>query len=393
MIQGISELANWLSLICTSIAAIGCIYAVAAGLLTRRFAQQTVTESKSYSNVTILKPLHGMEHELRANLMTFCRQDYPAEVQIIFGVQHPNDPAIAVVHGIMEALPEADIRLVVNASLHGTNRKVSNLINMSKDIKHDVIVLADSDMAVEDGYLRKVVDALQQPGVGLVTCLYKGHGANGIWSQIAAMGIEFHFLPSVIVGLATGLARPCFGSTIALRAETLREIGGFQSVANRLADDHALGQAVSALGLRTSIPPFLVSHTCADDKLAGLFRHELRWVRTIQIIDPVGYVGSGVTHALPFALLAAVLGGFSAPGLYLVALALASRLYLQLEVSRRFGLPRALLWFAPIRDMLSFAVYLACFFSSRIDWRGQSFTVTSDGTLVPSAPGQQRKVG
>lgn len=393
MSESIAELAKWLSLICTSISLIGCFYALTAAFLTRRFARRTVPSADRYESVTILKPLHGNEANLHANLLSFCRQIYPVPVQIVFGVQNPHDAAIPIVRSLISAFPDKDIELVVNASMHGSNRKVSNLINMSRVAKHEVIVLADSDMRVDPDYLLRISDSLSQPGVGLVTCLYHGDAANGFWSRLATMAIDFHFLPSVIVGLATGLANPSFGSTIALRRSTLDAIGGFEILSNRLADDYALGEAVRAHGLKIAIPPFLVAHTCPDDSFMRLFRHEIRWARTTNSIDTAGYIGSGVTHALPFALIAALLQGFDSFGMGLLVVALACRLYLQVEVTRSFRLLWSSLWLAPLRDLISFSVYIGCFVRSKVDWRGQSFIVKADGTLVPSATGQQRKVG
>ncbi len=391
MLETISEAGKLLSLICTSLALIGCLYALVASFLVRRFASRANSSHPGQSSVTILKPLYGAEVNLESNLASFCNQIYDGEVQILFGVQSPQDPAISVVSRLIEAFPDKNLRLIVDATQHGTNRKVSNLINMARYIEHDIVVLADSDMRVEPDYLGHLAAALQADNVGVVTCLYRGNSAAGFWSHLSAMAIEFHFLPSVIMGLALGLARPCFGSTIALRRETLDKIGGFKAFADQLADDYAIGEAVLRLGQKIAIPAFLVAHTCPERSFGELFRHELRWARTISVVDPLGFIGSGVTHALPFASIAALLRGFDMLGCGLIALALASRLILQLEVSRDFKLRWAYLWLAPMRDFFSFMVYLACFMTSRIDWRGQSFTVNSDGTLVPSASNQQEK--
>ena len=198
--------------------------------------------------VTILKPLHGLEPNLYANLAGFCAQDYPSPVQIVFGVDDPADPAIAVVRKLIADFPDRDLTLVINARRHGENRKVSNLINMARQALHEVLVVSDSDIVVAPDYLDHIVAALAQPGVGLVTCLYRGAAAAGIWSRLSAAAIDYHFLPNVLVGLKLGLAAPCFGSTIALRRKTLAEIGGFEAVADQLADDYALGALVRRAG-------------------------------------------------------------------------------------------------------------------------------------------------
>jgi ceramide glucosyltransferase len=198
------------------------------------------------------------------------------------------------------------------------------------------------------------------------------------------MAINHHFLPNVLVGLRLGLARPCFGSTIAIRGATLDRIGGFGSFANRLADDYAIGKAVRDLGLRVAVPPLIVDHVCSEPTWRALVRHEVRWARTIRLIDPAGHAGSIVTHPLPFALAAAVLAGFSAFGLGIIALALVCRVLAPVQIDRMCGRHRGSLWLVPFRDLLSFAMFLASFLPGRVMWRGQRFTVQSDGTLTPT---------
>ena len=240
---------------------------------------------------------------------------------------------------------------------HGANRKVSNLINMAQVARHPSLSLTDSDVAVGPNYLRTLAAALAQPGVGAVTCLYRGLPSGGFWSRLSAMAVHDHFLPATILGLALGLARPCLGATIALSRETLSRIGGFETVANQLADDYAIGKAVRQAGLRVVLPPMLVAHAFEEKSLSEVVRHELRWARTIFTVDPVGYIGSGLTHALPLALIGAALRGFDALGLAAILCALACRLFLKYRLTREFELPNpdyALLF---VRDILSFAIY------------------------------------
>jgi ceramide glucosyltransferase len=247
-----------------------------------------------------------------------------------------------------------------------------------------VIVLSDSDIKVDRAYLRQVVAALDEPGVGLATCLYRGISDNTLWSRLAAMAINHHFLPNVLVGLRLGLARPCFGSTIALRRETLDRIGGLGRFADQLADDYAIGKAVRDLGLHVAVPSIIVDHVCSEPTFLGLARHELRWARTIRLVDPAGHAGSIVTHPLPFALVAAALGGFSGAGLGIIVLALVCRALAPVQIDRMRGSGGGSLWLTPLRDLLSFAILLASFLPGPVTWRGQRFAVRSDGTLTPT---------
>ena len=371
------------SIICYAIAAVGCIYALAAAWLTRDFAASSAApaEAGNAPGITILKPLHGAEPGLYSHLASFCAQDYPGPVQILFGVSDPNDPAIPIARRLISDFPELDLELVIDGHRHGTNRKVSNLINMAPRAKYDVLALSDSDIVVDRDYLKNIVAEIDKPDVGIVTCLYRGTTSASPWAHLAAAGIDHHFVPSVLVGLKLRLARPCFGSTIAIRKDTLAMIGGFQAVVEELADDYVMGDLVRRAGLTVAIAPFTVAHHCTHRTAWELFKHELRWARTIRFLDPVGYLGSAVTHALPFALLGTLLGGIT-PASGLVLVALACRFTVQVQVDRAFRRQGRRLWIGPVRDVLSFAIFLASFLGRAVEWRGHRYKVEPSSKFV-----------
>jgi ceramide glucosyltransferase len=369
----------WLA--CTLLALFGCFYGVYAGLLARRFARGRGVLGCDPQPVSILKPLYGLEMGLEANLTTFTRQTYKGPIQIVCGVQNDDDSAVDIVNKLKSKWESHDITLVSAAERHGENPKISNVINLAKAAKHGIVILTDSDISVAPTYVHDVVTLLQQPGVGLVTCLYRGRTSARIWSKLASAAIDQHFLPGVLVGLELGLAKPCFGSTIALRTDTLARIGGFGAFADTLADDYAIGKAVRDLGLTVTVAPFVVGHTFAEASGAELIAHELRWVRTIRQVDPMGYAGSVVTHPLPFALAALAVGGFTAITLAVLALVLACRLFVSIEVGRIPGGDRVPLWLTPLRDLLSFAVFALSYLPGTVRWRGASYTINADGSL------------
>jgi ceramide glucosyltransferase len=382
MVQLLGESATYVSFVCYIAAILGCAYALFAIWAARGFACATPPSPPTkVPPITILKPLHGPEPNLYANLATFCQQDYPAPVQLVFGVANPDDPAAAVVRRLIADCPGRDLALVINARRHGANAKVSNLINMQPAARHETIVIADSDIVVPPDYLTSVAAHLNQPTVGLVTCPYRGLAAGGIWSRLAAAGIDYHFLPNVLVGLKLGLATPCFGSTIALTKTTLTKIGGLQSVADQLADDYALGMAARRAGLNVAIAPFIVTHVCAEQSLRELLLHDIRWARTIRAVDPIGFTGLGITYAVPLGLIGLALGGLT-PAALVVPVALACRFALQAEFTRLFGLRNGISWLGPARDILSFFVFVVSFFGRRVEWRGQHYGVATDKTLA-----------
>src|ERR1700693_4124084 len=303
-------MAQWLMVFCLAVAVVGCAYALGAAVMVRRFGVGSVLTASTFPGVTILKPLRGAEPRLYEKLASFCNQNYPGPVQMLFGVQEPTDAAIAVVKRLVADWPGRDLELVIHSNTGGPNPKVANLVGMQDRIRHDLVVLSDSDISVAPDYLARIVAALNLPDVGLVTCLYRGEPQASVWSRLDSMAIDYHFLPDVLVGLALGLARPCFGSTVALRRQTLYSIGGFEAFLDRLADDNAMGEAVRAAGMRVAIPHFVVVHASPVGSAGELWRHELRWARTVRAVSPLGYAGLCFTHPLPFALLAAWLMGF-----------------------------------------------------------------------------------
>jgi ceramide glucosyltransferase len=370
----------WSSIAALLIAIVGCGYLIAAALLVGRFARAPMPRSATAPAVTILKPLYGDEQGLFDNLASFAQQHYAGPVQIVCGVADAHDGAVAVVERLREVPATRDIELVIDPTLHGANRKVASLINMAPRIRHDIVIVSDSDIRVEPDYLARVSAAAQQQGVGAVTCPYHGVAAKGLWSQLGALAINAHFLPSVVVGVASGLAQPCFGSTVALARSTLDEIGGFAAFADRLDDDYAIGAAVRQRGHAVAIPPFTVAHLCNEPSLRELWRHELRWARTIRSIDPLGHAGSVVTHALPFALLALLLApwsGLLAPAATMTLAAVLCRVVLLRHVAQAFGLPPQPYWLLPFRDLLSFTVFVASFLGRSVSWKGHRYRLFS----------------
>ena len=379
---------TWIGWALAAFSLAGAAYAVFAALLVRRFMRARAEGPAAHPPVTILKPLYRCEPGLFENLESFCRQDYPGAVQIVFGVHDQADPATEVVRALKAKYPQADMTMVVDTAQHGANAKVSNLINMMGSARHDVLVLADSDIRVMPQWLVRVVEALQRPGVGIVTCLYTGEvvaGDRSFWSRLAAMGTSYEFLPNVVVGTSLGLAAPCFGSTIALARKTLDDVGGFTAFADCLADDYEIGRAVRAMGHTLAMPALGVAHTATEPGFLDLFRHERRWRHTIHRIDPAGNLGSIVTFGFAFAVIAAVLLNFSAVGLCAVAATLAARLFLKHRIDRLFGTYAGPFWLLPLRDLLSFAVFVNALFGESVHWRGTRFEIAPSGAMTQSA--------
>ncbi len=372
---------------CLDGAALGCAYLVVASVAVLRFPRARKASLQPAVPVTVLKPLHGGEPDLPQRLASFCRQDYGGPVEIVCGVSDRTDAAVQAVDAVRRENPATPITLIADCSECGSNRKISNLANMLLAAKHDVLVISDSDIEVGPRYLANIVSELQAPDVAGITCLYHGVAGPGRWSDQAALAINSHFLPNAVVGLTFRLAKPCFGSTIAMRRGTLSRLGGFRAFSDCLADDFAIGEALRSHGAAVAIPSFSVGHACFYDRLKSLLAHELRTARTIRSIDPVGHAGTILTHPFPLALLAAMLG--AADAMPLVVFALSCRMLLCLAVEHAFAVPRQRYWQIPLCDLLSFSVFIASFFGATVTWRGHSYRVGADGKLFAD----QKSVG
>jgi len=366
--------------ICFAAAFVGCILMLFEAAFVLSFRREKSAHGALSPAVTILKPLHGAEPGLAARLAALCRQDYAGPVQILCGTRDSAAPAVAAVRAAQRENPDASIELHVDPRQHGSNRKVSNLVNMLPRAEHDTIVLSDSDIVVGPDYLRRITALLARPRVGAVTCLYYGMGSEGLWARLSVLAINTHFLPQAITGLALKVTKPCFGATIALERSMLERIGGFNRFADELADDYAIGAAVRSAGYEVVTAPFLVGHHCFEHSLRQLVQHQIRVARTIKSIDPIGYAGTILTHPWPLALLG-MLSGSTTAALLAVA-ALASRVTLCRCVERRFGLSRENYWLIPLQDIVAFAVYVVSFFGESVHWRGADYRVTADGTLI-----------
>ena len=368
-----------------ALASLAMVYSLTALLAVRmrilppRSAAPGPSAAEGSPPVTVLKPLCGAEHEIYQCLRSFCDQDYP-RFQLVFGVSDSDDPAIDVVHRLQREFAHIDIQLAIDRRRHGSSPKVSNLINMMCLAQHDYLVLSDSDVRVGRDYLSKVVEPLLDPSVGIVTCTYRGWKRPGLWSLLGCLFIDEWFTPSVRVAAMSGSRAFAFGATIAMRRKVLADIGGFMSIANQLADDYRLGELTRRMGLRTVLSDVVVE-TCVDERNFGeLVRHELRWLRTIRAVRPMGYALSFVTYGVPVAALGSLLAAGAAAAVAMLGITAAARVMLHLTV-RKPGTALSHMLVLPLRDTLSFALWGWGFVTRRVHWRDDHFQVTRDGSV------------
>jgi hopanoid biosynthesis associated glycosyl transferase protein HpnI len=346
-------------------------------------SDQSSVQPFSLPPVSILKPLKGIDLEMYESLRSHCLQDYP-EYEIVFGVSDINDPATAIVKRVQGEFPNRRLRLVLCDKVLGANRKVSTLAQMASIAEHDFLVVNDSDIRVAPDYLRSVMSKLTSPDTGLVTCLYRGVASGTLASRLESLSISTDFIPGVMAarqiegGLRFGL-----GSTLAFRKHDLRAAGGFEAIADYLADDYELGRRIAANHRKVQLAESVVETYLPAYDFAEFFSHQLRWARTIRTSRPGGYAGLIFTFTLPWAALTlAVVRGTAWPWILFAAAALirvSTALVIGRVVLRDKGTLRSL-WLLPIRDVLAVVFWVGGLAGRKIVWRGETFYL-EDGKL------------
>jgi len=385
-------IASWLLLAAVAgSTAYSCLALLAVVRFVRKRRNPSRTDrSKDYSPpVSLLKPLYGLDRELRRNLESFCRQDYPA-YEILFSVREESDAAVPVVRQLEKDFPRVPMRLLFTGPPLYPNAKVHALEALMEAATHEILVINDSGVRAEPDYLPGVVRPFADPATGLVTCIARSMPARGLWSVLEALGINTQFNPGVLTAWFLLGMQFSIGKTMVIRKQLVRQLGGFGSLGRYLADDFVLGERVAQAGYTVVLSEAVPDNLLADAGMRGSLRHRLRWERSSRRSRPAGYLGQIFLHNLPLAALAwacAPAGNLLAAALIaacigtrvLLAWACAG-LLLRDPAFRKYG------WLLPVQDLVSFGVWLWAFFGREILWRGARFTVQKGGTLRPSEP-------
>lgn len=344
-----------------------------------------------HPKVSILKPLHGLNAGTYQNLRSFCQQDYP-HYQIVFAVQDDADPSVEIVQKLMQEFPLQDIQLVVSNQAVGNNPKVNSLANAATEAKYKLWVIADSDIRVGKDYLRRIVQPLRYPGVGVVTCPYRSQG-EGWAANLAALRTAAEFHPNMLVSRCMEGVHFALGSTIAIRKELLTKLGGFEAVADYFADDVQLGRLPAMLGYRVVLSDYVVEQGLSADSLWAVLRQHIRWARGVRVAQPWVYIGKIITYGTVANLLLLWVSGAAWWSWMLLALTWAGRLLmgwvvgvgcLQDSSTRRYW------WLLPIYDLISFGVWCCGWMGNTIHWCNRQFRLLPGGKLQDMLTEQQK---
>jgi len=358
-------------------------------LAARRFPlHRRIADSSFAPAITLLKPLKGSDPTTIASLQSWLRQNYPGPVQLLFGIANAGDPAGAIVHELLAGHPGCDAQLVVCPESLGANGKVSTLIQLERQAKHDLILVSDADVRVPPDFLANVVAPLRDPRTGLVNCFYRLANPVTPAMRCEAVAINADFWSQVLQAATLKPLDFALGAVMLTRRALLAEAGGFPALANCLADDYQLGHRLARNGHRIVLSPVVVDCWDAPMNWRGVWKHQLRWARTIRTCRPAPYFFSILANATLWPLLwltASLVASktFCAPlvagGCLLIRMALARNLQRRLTPDRHLVSP---FWLVPVKDLLQAAVWAGAFLGNTIEWRGEKMRLRRDGTLV-----------
>jgi ceramide glucosyltransferase len=371
---------------------------LAAALRFRRQLAQARAHAEStpeanLPSVALLKPVHGLEPKLEANLESFFQQDYPS-FELVFGARTTDDPAFAVVARLRQRYPQVRVRLVASGEPQWPNAKVYSLDKMIAATDCEYLAISDSDIRVPKDFLRHVVPPVMEPKTGLLTCVYRGVPAGDLWSRLEALGMSVELASGVLVANMLEGMKFALGAVMVTRKECLQAIGGIAQTADYYSDDFVLGQRIAAAGYKVLLWEQNIGHVLLSHTFRKSFGDQLRWMKSTRYSRPSGHVGTGLTFATPFGLLAliscAALGNLRAG----IALAMASVLNRIVQaVAVGWGIvhdPRALrdCWLFPLRDFLGSIVWAGSFTGRTFFWRGEKYRFERSGKIVAQRQAQ-----
>jgi len=327
--------------------------------------------------VSLLKPVRGVDFASYENFRSFCTLNYP-EYEILFCINEMDDPAVPVIQRLAKEFPERRIVIFSGAPQIGTNRKVNNLALLTRQARYEHLVQSDGDVRVGPDYLREVVAPFADTAVGVVSCFYRGVAETNFWAELEAIGAASDFLAGALVANLPGEVTFALGASVAITKSWLAKIGGYEALADFLADDYEIGNRVHKAEGKVLLSREAVWTMYPAQTADGFWEHQERWARTVRTVRPASFLGLIFTHGLPLAILAALI----APAAWIAAAYLVAYAVLRLLMAWVVGvwgvkdetLARKL-WLVPLRDAIHFAVWLAGFTSNRVKWGDSEFVI------------------
>ena len=370
-----------------------CLMVVAAAL---RFGLRKRRDESAAADftpaVSMLKPLHGTEPGMERNLETFFEQEYPGEFELLFCARHETDLGLQTARKVGERYPGVKAQYVTCGEpmpkFH--NAKVYSLEKLDSVAKNELYVTSDADVRVEKDYLLRMVQNLQDPKLGLASCVYLGTAYGGedssFASKLDAVGKSVEMTSGVLVADMIEGTKFALGATMAVRKKSFRDVGGFAELGQFYADDFELGNRLAKQGTGVKMATHVIRLMVQDVPFWLSFRNQLRWMQSTRRSRPWGHLGSGLTFAMPFGLLGLLWGlvsGNVVTGLVWLVLMVVNR---WLQAGAILGVLGDDRWgknvmIYPLRDVLGSLLWLGSYGGDKFYYRGKVYTLKPGGRV------------
>ena len=361
---------------------------VIAGVLRFAKRRRELLNAPEYTPpVSVLKPVHGSEPNLRENLESFFLQDYP-NFELIFCARREDDAALQVARQLSEKYPAVNVRFMTSGEPPWTNAKLYSLEKMWKKAAYDLLVISDSDVRVWPDYLRQLIKPFANPKVGMTTCIFRGLPAGGFWTDLEALGYSVEMTSGVVVADMLEGMKFALGPTMVVRRQCVQAVNGFGFMADYCADDYILGNRVAESGMQVVLSHHSIDHMVFHHSFLSSMRHQVRWMRSTRFSRPKGHLGTMLTYAMPFGvvgLIAGLASGYTKLGISLLAAAFLNRVIQSVLAGYVVAQDRKALvfaWLYPVRDLLGAFLWIGSYLSAKIDWRGEEYRLTTGGKML-----------
>jgi ceramide glucosyltransferase len=353
-------------------------------LKTRNVAASSLSLTRDFPPISILKPLKGLDDDLFDNLVSFCNQNY-AEYEIIFALEDKHDPALKLAQKIKKQYPYKKISIVVKQKDCALNPKVNNMFSAYRISQFPYVLISDSDVRVDKDYLMAIGQYMEDTHVGLVCNLIRGIGSRTIGSLFENLHLNSFVIGNIAL-LSRFIKMPVVvGKSMLMRKEALEEIGGFEAVQNVLAEDYVMGDLMHRRGKKVITSGHMINAVNHHRTMIQFLKRHTRWGKMRFKLGGIGYVSEILSNTVFIACLSLAVVGPTTGTIFLTATASLATIIGNYCLGKRIGSAHRFHHYllSPLKDIIIGVIWFVPLFSRTVMWRKHKYKIAQGSLLVP----------